>query len=65
MNSLHWQPGVTLEDIEKSVILMALKAFQNNKTQTARALGIAVRTLDNKLAIYRGEKPNGVDESGS
>lgn len=54
MNDIHWQPGVTLDDVEKQVILKALKWFGNNKTKTAQALGIAVRTLDYKLERYNG-----------
>lgn len=49
-----WQPGRTLDDIEKEVILKALGFYQGNKTHTARSLGIAIRTLDNKLAKYNG-----------
>lgn len=48
-----WQPGVTLEEAEKEIILDALKFYQFNRTQTAQALGIAVRTLSNKIAAYQ------------
>ena len=48
-----WIPGATLETIEKEVILEALKYHQGNRTHTARALGISIRTLRNKLADYR------------
>lgn len=51
-----WQPGNTLEEVEKAVILRALAYFHGNKTQTAKALGIAIRTLDNKLAKYKGNE---------
>jgi two-component system, response regulator FlrC len=51
--SKSWEPGRTLDDIEKSVILEALKYHQGNRTHTARALGISIRTLRNKLADYR------------
>jgi DNA-binding NtrC family response regulator len=54
MNDVHWQPGVTLADIEKQVILKALKWFGNNRRITAASLGIAVRTLDYKLERYNG-----------
>lgn len=49
-----WQPGVTLDQVEKEVILKALSFYHGNKTVTARALGIAIRTLDNKLEKYNG-----------
>ena len=53
---INWTPGVTLDDVEKQVILKAISFFGGNKTVTARTLGIAVRTLDYKLERYkRGE----------
>jgi two-component system response regulator FlrC len=48
-----WSPGETLNDIERMVILQALTYHQNNRTHTAKALGISIRTLRNKLAEYR------------
>lgn len=51
-----WSPGLTLEAIEKMVILKALTHFRYNKTVTAQALGIAIRTLDNKLDKYDHDK---------
>ena len=48
-----WAPGQTLDDIERNVILTALSYHQGNRTHTARALGISIRTLRNKLADYR------------
>lgn len=50
-----WQPGQTLEMIEKNVILQAFRFYQENKTQTANSLGIAIRTLDSKLEKYSQE----------
>lgn len=47
-----WSPGRTLEDVEKEVIFQALSFYHGNRTQTARSLGIALRTLQNKLEIY-------------
>lgn len=52
-DSNTWTPGKTLEDIEKDVIIEALKHHQGNRTHTAKALGISIRTLRNKLADYR------------
>jgi two-component system response regulator FlrC len=48
-----WAPGRTLDDIERSVILEALQYHSGNRTHTAKALGISIRTLRNKLADYR------------
>ena len=48
-----WTPGRTLDDIEREVILKALQYHSGNRTHTAKALGISIRTLRNKLADYR------------
>ena len=39
----------TLEDAERHLILTALKRFDNNRRQTAEALGISERTLYRKI----------------
>ncbi len=49
----NWTPGRTLDDIERNVILEALRYHNGNRTHTAKALGISIRTLRNKLADYR------------
>lgn len=51
-----WSPGMKLEYLEKMAIEEALKFYRGNKTQTAAALGIAIRTLDAKLEIYENER---------
>lgn len=43
---------IALGELEKVHILKALSHFQGNKTQTARALGITIKTLYNKLSRY-------------
>ena len=50
--------GMKLSDVEKEVIIKTLSFFHGNKSKTAEALDIAIRTIDNKLAKYRGETPN-------
>jgi two-component system response regulator FlrC len=52
-STLIWKPGRTLDEIERTVILEALKHFSGNRTHTAKALGISIRTLRNKLAEFR------------
>lgn len=42
-----------LEDMEHSFILECLEHHNLNRTHTAAALGIALRTLRNKLIIMR------------
>lgn len=51
--TFSWKPGRTLDEIERQVILEALKFHSGNRTHTAKALGISIRTLRNKLAEYR------------
>jgi hypothetical protein len=46
--SLKWEPGLTLDYIEAQAISQALEFHNYNKTHTARALGISIRTLRNK-----------------
>ncbi len=41
--------GRSLEEIERTAIIQTLRAHQGNKTQTARALGIAYSTLYEKI----------------
>jgi DNA-binding NtrC family response regulator len=46
--------GTTVEETEKRLILRTLESTANNKTQAARALGISLKTLHNKLRRYGG-----------
>lgn len=50
-----WQPGLTLEEIERASIIQALKFFYGNRTHAAEALGIALRTMTNKLTKYKAQ----------
>jgi transcriptional regulator with PAS, ATPase and Fis domain len=43
---------LTLADMERELILRKLRQTGGNRTQSARALGISVRTLRNKLHLY-------------
>lgn len=54
-NTVHWSPGVSLESMERQVILAAFRFYRGNKTATAQSLGIAIRTLDNKLEKYQAD----------
>ena len=53
--AIFWSPGVTLDAIEKLVICKAYQFYKQNKTATARALGISIKTLDNKFERYEKE----------
>lgn len=47
------QQAQRLEEMERQTILQALKEHENNRTETARALGISRRSLIYKLRLYR------------
>lgn len=53
---IAYHPEVTLHDLEKAYIGNALKFHEGNKSQTANALGITIKTLYNKLHEYEGFK---------
>lgn len=53
--AIFWTPGVTLAAIEKQVIYKAYQFYRQNKTATATALGISIKTLDNKFDRYEQE----------
>ena len=44
--------GMTMEEIEKEAIRKTLGRASGNKTQTAKILGIGLRTLYRKLESY-------------
>jgi len=50
--------AATLREIEKAAIFRSLQFNDNNRTKTADALGISIRTLRNKLREYREEGVN-------
>jgi DNA-binding NtrC family response regulator len=45
-------PEATLADAERELILRCLDETGNNKTETARRLGLSARTIHNKLRAY-------------
>jgi DNA-binding NtrC family response regulator len=48
------QPGTTVEEAERRLILMTLEHTRDNKTRAAEILGISLKTLHNKLNKLRG-----------
>ncbi len=50
--SYRFPPDATAEEAEKELILQTLDATGNNKSETARRLGLSVRTIRNKLKAY-------------
>jgi DNA-binding NtrC family response regulator len=47
---------VTLAEVERAHILGTLERMKGNRTHASAALGISLRTMRNKLAIYRDEE---------
>ena len=45
--------GPTAMDVERDLILSTLKRLNGNRTHTAKALGISVRTIRNRLREYK------------
>ncbi|MDX6693948.1 MAG: hypothetical protein QOF02_1551 [Blastocatellia bacterium] len=64
--------GTPLEEMERHMILRTLQKMENNKTRAAAMLGISLKTLHNKLRLYRdrgllpetGELPPAPTDSG-
>lgn len=45
--------GTPLEEVERQMIMRTLHKTDNNKTRAAELLGISLKTLHNKLRLYR------------
>jgi len=46
--------GTPIEEVERQMIMRTLQKTKNNKTRAAELLGISLKTLHNKLNLYRG-----------
>jgi DNA-binding NtrC family response regulator len=45
--------GTPIEEVERQMIIRTLQKTKNNKTRAAELLGISLKTLHNKLNLYR------------
>ena len=45
--------GTPLEEVERQMLVRTLQKTKNNKTRAAELLGISLKTLHNKLNLYR------------
>jgi DNA-binding NtrC family response regulator len=45
--------GMTVDDAERQLIFLTLERTGGNKTRAARMLAISLKTLHNKLRLYR------------
>jgi two-component system response regulator FlrC len=62
-DSMQIRSGLTVQQMEKALILETLRATDNNRTEAAKLLGISIRTLRNKLHEYRGQG-EGIEDEG-
>jgi len=59
--AVHIPIGSTLEAGERILILATLARFDGDKKRTAEALGISLKTLYSRLAVYQGGSARTVD----
>ncbi len=52
-DTLSLPVGTPLEECERQMIMRTLQKTRNNKTRAAELLGISLKTLHNKLNLYR------------
>ena len=61
-SALSLEPGTTVEEAERRLILLTLEHTRDNKTRAAEILGISLKTLHNKLNKLRGRGPGTKDD---
>ncbi len=52
-DTISFPVGAPLEEVERLMLLRTLAKTNNNKTRAAELLGISLKTLHNKLNLYR------------
>ncbi len=50
-------PGMSIREVERSLIEKTLEHFAGNRKMTAEALGVSLKTLYNRLKDYEGSSP--------
>jgi two-component system response regulator AtoC len=53
LRSLHFNVGASISDVEQRLIMATLDAYAGNKRKTAEVLGVSLKTLYNRLNLYR------------
>ncbi|MBV8202157.1 MAG: sigma-54-dependent Fis family transcriptional regulator [Acidobacteria bacterium] len=53
VRSLNFQVGASISDVEHRLIMATLDAYGGNKRKTAEVLGVSLKTLYNRLNLYR------------
>jgi DNA-binding NtrC family response regulator len=52
-DTISFPVGTPLEEVERQMILRTLQKTGNNKTRAAELLGVSLKTMHNKLNLYR------------
>ena len=52
-DTITFPVGTPIEEVERQMIIRTLQKTKNNKTRAAELLGISLKTLHNKLNLYR------------
>ncbi len=63
-DTISFPVGTPLEEVERQMIVRTIKKTNNNKTRAAELLGISLKTLHNKLNLYR-ERGQLSDDDGN
>jgi DNA-binding NtrC family response regulator len=58
---IHVSIGTTLDEIERTLILATLRHFEGDKRRAADVLGCSLKTLYNKLHVYRRARHAGMN----
>jgi two-component system response regulator AtoC len=53
VRSLYFHVGASISDVEHRLIMATLDAYAGNKRKTAEVLGVSLKTLYNRLNLYR------------
>jgi DNA-binding NtrC family response regulator len=61
-DTITFPVGTPIEEVERQMIIRTIKKTRNNKTRAAELLGISLKTLHNKLNLYR--ERGQLDEDG-
>src|SRR5215210_1941624 len=52
-DTIKFAVGTPIEEVERQMIMATLQKTKNNKTRAAELLGISLKTMHNKLNLYR------------
>lgn len=60
--STHLRAGLSIEEVERTLINMTLEKLNGDKTRAAKMLGVSTKTLYNRLKAYESEQPEEHDD---